>query len=186
MQRDRTRGHRQNNESPPVAENRRWSDEQYSRAPSSDESQKSFAGVSHSSKGSGATIGYLYPGIRAIGLMSVTSPHLMVKGATAASSDPQGPGHASSHPTPRRGLRLLRPQGAGSDSSGPTGSAPPRPTPEGRIPSHPAPRTRFPPRPFPGGRICYRTKVVALGWDPNHFNHYGMEVHAREHVSNVS
>jgi len=117
------------------------------------------------------------------------------KDATAASSDPQGPGHASSNsedevfassdpkawaptprmrfpprPTPRRGLRLLRPQGAGSDSSGPTGRAPPRPTPEGQIPSRPAPRARFPPRPFPRGWICYRAKAVAPGWDPNRLN----------------
>ena len=39
---------------------------------------------------------YLYLGIRAKGLMSVTSAHLMVKDAIADSSDPQGPGHASS------------------------------------------------------------------------------------------
>ena len=88
--------------------------------------------------------------------------------------------------TPRRGLRLLRPQGAGSDSFGPMGRAPPRPTPEGRIPSRPAPRARFPPRLFPRGLIRYRTKAVAPGWDPNRFNHYGMEAHNREHVSDAS
>ena len=53
------------------------------------------------------TVGYLYPGIRAKGLMSATSAQTMVQNATAtssdsedevsASSDPQGPGHASSN-----------------------------------------------------------------------------------------
>ena len=173
--------------------------------------KKPFAGVSNPSKGSGATVGYLYLGIRAKGLMSVTSAHPMVKDATVASSDPQGPGHASSdskdevsassdpkawaltprtrfppRPNPRRGLRLLRPQGAGSDSSGPMGRALPRLTPKGRIPSCSAPRARFPPRPFPRGQICYRTKAVALGWDPNRFNHYSVEAHAQEHLSGTS
>jgi len=73
----------------------------------SDKSQKAFARVSHSSKGSGATVEYLYPGIQAKGLMSVTSAHPMVKDATTTSSDsedevftssdPQGPSHASSN-----------------------------------------------------------------------------------------
>ena len=27
---------------------------------------------------------------------------------------------------------------------------------------------------------------MALGWDPNRFNHYGMEAHDREHVSDMS
>jgi len=63
--------------------------------------------VSHSSKASRATVRYLYPGIQAKGLMSITSAHLMVKDATATSSDfedevstlsdPQGLGHASSN-----------------------------------------------------------------------------------------
>ena len=43
-------------------------------------------------------VGYLYPGIRAKGLMSITSPHLMVKGATTASSDSEGEVSASSDP----------------------------------------------------------------------------------------
>ena len=69
-------------------------------------------------------------------------------------------GRAMSRPTPRTrfsprptlgaGPRLVRPQGMGSDSSGPTGRAPPHPTPEGRIPSCSARRARFPPRAFPG------------------------------------
>ena len=91
--------------------------------------QKAFAGVSHSSKGSWATVEYLYPGIRAKRLMSITSAHPMVKDATVASSNTQGLGHAFSdfddevfalfdpkawpltlrmrflpRPTPRRGL----------------------------------------------------------------------------------
>ena len=68
--------------------------------------KKAFAGVSHSSEGSGATVGYLYPSIRAKGLKSVMLPHPMVKDTTMASSDsedevfassdPKGPGLASS------------------------------------------------------------------------------------------
>ena len=81
-----------NDESPPVAETmdglQSDSNKQYSRASSNDGSQKAFVGVFHSSKGSGATVGYLYPDIRAKGLMSVTSANPMVKDATAASSNP--------------------------------------------------------------------------------------------------
>ena len=156
--------------------------------------KKPFAGVSHPSKGSGATVEYLYLGIRAKGLMSVTLPHPKVKDALWPRLIPRG--RAMSRPTPRTrfspcptlgaGPRLIRPQGVGSDSSGPTGSAPPRPTPEGRISSRPARRARFPPRPFPRGQICYWIKTVTLGWDPNCFNHYGMEVHNWEHVSDTS
>lgn len=49
--------------------------------------KKAFGGVSHSSKGSGATVGYLYPAIQAKGLKSVMSPRLMVEDATMALSD---------------------------------------------------------------------------------------------------
>ena len=128
--------------------------------------------MSHSSEGSGVTIGYLYPGIQAKGLKSITSPHPMVKDATtalsdsegevSASSDPQGPGHASSDAEDEV-FTSSDPQGPGHASSGPTGRAPPRPTPVGRIPSRPAPRERFPPRPILGDRIYYRTKAVVLG-----------------------
>jgi len=69
--------------------------------------KKAFVGVSHFSEGSGATVGYLYPGIQAKGLKSITSPHPMVTDTTmtssdskdevSASSDPQGPSHTSSN-----------------------------------------------------------------------------------------
>ena len=70
--------HRRSNNDPPPRHN----------GHRSNKSQKAFAGVSHFSKGSGATVGYLYLGIRAKGLMSVMSAHPMVKDATVASSDP--------------------------------------------------------------------------------------------------
>ena len=68
--------------------------------------KKAFAGVSHSSEGSGATAGYQYLDIRAKRLKGVMSPYPMVKDVTTASSDsedevfassdPKGPGLASS------------------------------------------------------------------------------------------
>ena len=74
-------------------------------------------------------VGYLYPGIRAKGLMSVTSTHPMVKDATATSSDtedevstssgPQGPGHASSDSEDKVSASS-DPQGLGHASSGVT------------------------------------------------------------------
>ena len=107
-------------------------------------------------------VGYLYPGIRAKRLMSVTSPHPMVKDATAASSDPQRPGHASSdsedeisassdpkawaptprtrfppHPTPRRGLRL---RGRGFRLVRPQGVGSDSSDPRARAPTRPVPR----------------------------------------------
>ena len=60
--------------------------------------KKAFAGVSHSSEGSGATVGYLYPGIRAKGLKRITSPHPMVKDATMASFNYKGEVSASFDP----------------------------------------------------------------------------------------
>ena len=87
-QRDRTRGRRQTTSHLWLWKPSSYNNEYYSRAPSSEGSQKAFVGVSHSSKGSGAIVGYLYLGIRAKGLMSVTSPHSMVKDATTATSDP--------------------------------------------------------------------------------------------------
>ena len=119
--------------------------------------KKPFVGVSNPSKGSGATIGYLYLGIRAKGLMSVTSPHPKVKDATATSSDSQGPGNVSSNsedevsasfdpkawaptpPTSGHGLQLVRSHGEGSASSDPRGSDSVSPGPQGEISALPVP-----------------------------------------------
>ena len=89
--------------------------------------------------------------------MSVTSAHPMIKDATAASSDPQGPGHVSSDsedevfassdpkawaptpPTPGRGLRLIRPYGESSALSDLRGSDFVSPGPQGGISASPVP-----------------------------------------------
>ena len=60
--------------------------------------KKAFVGVSHFSEGSGATVGYLYPGIQAKGLKSITSPHPTDKDATTASSDSEDKVSTSSDP----------------------------------------------------------------------------------------
>ena len=89
--------------------------------------------------------------------MSVTSAHPMVKDATAASSYPQGSGHASSDsedevsasfdpkawagtpPAPGRGVQLVRSHGEGSASSDPRGSDYVSPGPKGEIFASPIP-----------------------------------------------
>ena len=143
--------------------------------------------MSRSTEGSGATVGYLYPGIQAKGLKSITSPHPMVKDAATASSDsegevfpsfnPQGPGHSSfddedevsassdpKGPGPASSdiedevSALFDPQGLGHASSGPTRRAPPRPTPVGRILSRPTPRERFLPHLILGIRSATEPK----------------------------
>ena len=139
-------------------------------------SQKAFAGVSHTSKGSGATVGYLYPGIRAKGLMSVTSPHPMVKDATAASSDPQGLGHALSDSEDKV-----------SASSDPKAWAPTRPIPRGGLRLVRPPRVGFRLARSTGrdfrlarslGSDLLPNKSSGPRGDPNCFNHYGVEAHA--------
>ena len=74
--------------------------------------------------------------------MSVTSAHPMVKDATTASSDPQGPGHASSNSEDEVSASS-DPQGPGhassdsedevSASSDPKAWAPTRPVPQGGL-----------------------------------------------------
>ena len=92
----------------------------------------------------------------------------------SVSSDPKA--WVATPPTLGRGLRLVRFHGKGSPSSDPRGSDFVSPGTQGEISAWIV----------PWDRICYQTKAVAPGWDLNRFNHYGVEAHAREHVSGTS
>ena len=76
------------------------------------------------------SVRYLHPCIRAKGLKSVTSPHPMVKGATMASSDPQGLGHVLSDAEDEVSASS-DPQGPGHVSSDAEDEVPASPNPRG-------------------------------------------------------
>ena len=74
--------------------------------------------------------------------MSVTSPHPMVKNATTASSDPQGPDHTSSNSKDEVSASS-DPEGPGHALSQPKAWAPTRPVPRGGLRLFRPPRVGF-------------------------------------------